>query len=259
MPALINVLDVHKAYGDEKVLRGIDLSVDGHEVVCLIGPSGCGKSTLLRCINALEDIEQGEVWYAGKRVSGLGSDVDWLRRHVGMVFQSFNLFPHMTIIDNVVLAPRKVLGMSRSAAEERGLALLERFGLADKAKEYPDRMSGGQQQRAAIVRALAMEPQALLLDEITSALDPALVGEVLEIVRELAAGGMTIIMATHEMGFAKDVAHRIAFLFEGKVVEIGPPSQIFDHPQDPRLQTFLRHIMDAAAARAEGVLFEATQ
>jgi polar amino acid transport system ATP-binding protein len=243
--SFIQLDGVRKRFGANEVLRGIDLGVEQHQVVCLIGPSGCGKSTLLRCINGLEAIDGGEIRIDGERVSGRGVDLNWLRQDVGIVFQSFNLFPHMTVLDNVTLAPRKVLKSPKGYAEERALALLGRIGLADKAKEYPDRLSGGQQQRVAIVRALAMGPRVLLLDEITSALDPELVSEVLDIVRGLAAEGMTMLLATHEMGFAREVASKVVFLYAGVVCEEGPPEQIFGDPVEERTRTFLRRIIEA--------------
>ncbi|MEO8266847.1 MAG: amino acid ABC transporter ATP-binding protein [Ilumatobacteraceae bacterium] len=243
--AFLELRDVHKTFGTNPVLRGINLDVELHQVVCLIGASGSGKSTMLRCINQLETVDSGEIRLGGDRVSGRGIDVDALRREVGIVFQSFNLFPHMTVMANVSLAPVKVLGLSKELAEERGIALLKRIGLDDKAKEYPDRLSGGQQQRVAIVRALAMEPHLLLLDEITSALDPELVGEVLNIVRDLAADGMTMMLATHEMGFAKEVASKICFLHEGVIHEEGHPEQIFENPQQDRTKAFVQRIIDA--------------
>ncbi len=236
---------VHKRFGTNYVLRGIDLAVDEHQVVCLIGASGSGKSTLLRCINALEYIDEGAIWIDGELASGPGVDVDALRREVGIVFQSFNLFPHMTVLANVTLAPRKVLGFSRERAAERALTLLSRIGLEDKAREYPDRLSGGQQQRVAIVRALAMQPRLMLLDEITSALDPELVSEVLNIVRELASEGMTMLLATHEMGFAREVSSKVCFLDAGVVCEEGPPEQIFGDPQNDRTRAFLKRIIEA--------------
>jgi polar amino acid transport system ATP-binding protein len=245
MAPFVEIDGVHKRFGANHVLRGLDLDVAEHEVVCLIGPSGCGKSTLLRCVNGLEPIEAGEIRVESERVSGRGVDVNWLRCNVGIVFQSFNLFPHMTVLRNITLAPRKVLGQSRAEAEDRAMTLLTRIGLADKAQEYPDRLSGGQQQRAAIARALAMGPQVLLLDEITSALDPELVAEVLAIVRELAAEGMTMLLATHEMGFAREVANRVCLMHEGKVAEQGPPEQVFADPQNPRTQAFLHSIIAA--------------
>jgi polar amino acid transport system ATP-binding protein len=241
----LEVDGVHKRFGFNEVLKGVDLEVDTHEVVCLIGASGSGKSTLLRCINALEEIQAGEIRLGGERVSGRGIDVNALRKDVGIVFQSYNLFPHMTVLRNVTLAPTKVLGRPTTMAEERAMMLLRRIGLEDKADEYPDRLSGGQQQRVAIVRALAMEPQLLLLDEITSALDPELVSEVLNIVRQLADEGMTMVIATHEMGFAREVATKVCFLHEGVAHEEGPPEQVFGNPQRERTQAFLRSITEA--------------
>jgi polar amino acid transport system ATP-binding protein len=242
---LLELRGVHKRYGDNPVLRGIDLAVDEHQVVCLIGPSGCGKSTLLRCVNALVPVDDGEIRLDGERVSGRGVDVDGLRRHVGMVFQSFNLFPHRSVLDNVTLAPRQVLRLSREEAEERARALLARIGLAEKAGEYPDRLSGGQQQRVAIARALAMQPRVMLLDEITSALDPELVAEVLGLVRELASEGMTLLLATHEMGFARELAGKVCVLMDGRVEEEGPPARIFEDPRSERTRRFLRRIVEA--------------
>ncbi len=236
---------VTKRFGAAEVLRGLDLAVDEHQVVCLIGPSGCGKSTLLRCINGLEPIQGGEIVLAGDRVSGPGVDVDRLRRNVGIVFQSFNLFPHMSVLENITLAPRKVLRQSSADAEERAMTLLKRIGLEAKARDYPDRLSGGQQQRVAIVRALAMDPKVMLLDEITSALDPELVSEVLNIVRDLAAQGMTMLLATHEMGFAREVASKVCFLYEGRVHEQGPPQQMFGDPTQERTRAFLKRIIEA--------------
>src|SRR5688572_10946157 len=243
--AFLEMREVEKKFGPIRVLRGLDLKVNEHQVVCLIGPSGCGKSTLLRCINGLEKIQGGEIRLAGDRVSGPGVDVDRLRQQVGIVFQSFNLFPHMSVIENVTLAPIKVLKSDRVEAEEKALALLKRIGLEDKAREYPDRLSGGQQQRLAIVRALAMEPKLLLLDEITSALDPELVAEVLNIVRDLAKQGMTMLLATHEMGFAREVASKICFLYDGVVHEEGPPDQLFGAPRQERTRAFLKRIIEA--------------
>ena len=243
--ALIEIDKAYKRYGALEVLSGISLDIEEHQVVCLIGPSGCGKSTLLRCINRLETIDEGEIRLHGDRVTGPGVDLDLLRREIGIVFQGYNLFPHMTVMENVTLAPTKVLGMPLKEAEEKGLALLARIGLDHKAKEYPDRLSGGQQQRVAIVRALLMDPTLLLLDEITSALDPELVSEVLDIVRDLAKKGMTMVLATHEMGFAREVADKVCFLQSGKVYEEGPPSQIFGNPQGERTQTFLKRSIEA--------------
>jgi polar amino acid transport system ATP-binding protein len=243
--AFLELNAVEKSYGDTAVLRGLDLHVEQHEVVCLIGASGCGKSTLLRCVNALEEIQGGEIRLRGDVVSGEGVDVNALRRSVGIVFQSFNLFPHMTVLENVELAPLKVLGATRDEAREAAMSLLARVGLEDKASAYPDQLSGGQQQRVAIVRALAMNPEVLLLDEVTSALDPELVAEVLNIIRGLAEGGLTILMATHEMSFARDVAHRVAFVHQGVVLEEGPPSRIFEKPTEARTQAFLDKIISA--------------
>ena len=243
--ALIAIRNISKRFGEHLVLDGLSLEVEEHQVVCLIGPSGCGKSTLLRCINGLEEVAQGEILLHGDRVTGPGVDVNALRRDVGIVFQSFNLFPHMTVVENIVLAPLRVLRQSRSEAEARAMDLLTRVGLAHKAKEYPDRLSGGQQQRVAIVRALAMGPMVMLLDEITSALDPELVSEVLNIVRDLAAEGMTMILATHEMGFAREVATKICFLCDGAVHEEGPPSEIFGAPKKERTRAFLKRIIEA--------------
>lgn len=245
MSNFIEMIEVQKHFGSNHVLRGVNLNVDQHQVVCLIGPSGCGKSTLLRCINALESINDGEIRIDGDRVSGRGVDVDALRADVGIVFQSFNLFPHKSVIENVTLAPIKVLGMDKAAAEDRAMVLLKRIGLDHKATEYPDRLSGGQQQRVAIARALAMQPRVMLLDEITSALDPELVSEVLNIVRDLAAEGMTMLLATHEMGFAKEVASKVCFLYEGVVHEEGPPEQIFGDPRQERTRAFLKSIIEA--------------
>jgi polar amino acid transport system ATP-binding protein len=242
---LIEIVDIHKRYGEHTVLDGLHLDVDEHEVVCLIGPSGCGKSTLLRCINGLEQIDEGEILIHGDRMTGPGVNIDALRRDIGIVFQSFNLFPHMTVLRNVTLAPIHVLGMDRDEAEAKALALLKRIGLEHKANAFPDRLSGGQQQRVAIVRALAMGPMLMLLDEITSALDPELVSEVLRMVRDLAAEGMTMLLATHEMAFAREVASKVCFLYEGRVHEEGPPQQIFDEPQNDRTRAFLQRIVEA--------------
>jgi polar amino acid transport system ATP-binding protein len=241
----VRITGLHKAFGTLEVLRGIDLAVDEHEVVALIGASGSGKSTLLRCINLLEPIDAGRIEVAGQEITAPDVDVNRLRRRIGIVFQAFNLFPHMRVLDNVTLAPRRVLGLSRAEAEARALDVLERFGLADKRYEFPDRLSGGQQQRVAIVRALAMQPDLMLLDEVTSALDPELIAEVLNVVRELAAGGMTMIIATHEMGFARDIANRVGFLDAGRILEMGPPDQIFRAPTELRTAQFLDRIIQA--------------
>ncbi len=243
--SFLEIKDVQKSYGKNPVLRGINLTVEEHQVVCLIGPSGCGKSTLLRTINGLEAIQHGEILLHGDRITGPGVDLNALRRDVGIVFQSFNLFPHMTVLQNVCLAPLQVLKVSRQEAEATATELLEKVGLAAKAHEFPDRLSGGQQQRVAIVRALAMDPHLLLLDEITSALDPELVSEVLGIVRDLAKSGMTMLLATHEMGFAKEVASKVCFLYEGVVHEEGPPDQIFNNPKEERTKQFLSSIVAA--------------
>jgi polar amino acid transport system ATP-binding protein len=241
----LRIEGLHKSFGQLEVLRGIDLVVGEHEVVCLIGSSGSGKSTLLRCVNLLEPIDAGRIVVEGEEITAPGVNVDRIRRRIGIVFQAFNLFPHMSVLGNVTLAPRKVLGRPKDKAEEAATELLERFGLADKRDEYPDRLSGGQQQRVAIVRALAMRPDLLLLDEVTSALDPELVAEVLDVIRELAAGGMTMVIATHEMGFARDIAARVGFLDQGRLLEIAPPAQIFSAPREPRTRQFLQRVIDA--------------
>jgi polar amino acid transport system ATP-binding protein len=228
-----------KSFGEVPVLRGVDLAVDAHQAVCLIGASGSGKSTLLRCLNLLERVDDGTVWFAGRDVTDPRVDADAVRRQIGMVFQAYNLFPHRSVLDNVMLAPRLLSVASRRAAREEALSLLGRFGLADKAQAYPDSLSGGQQQRVAIVRALAMHPQVLLLDEVTSALDPLLVGEVLAVIAELTDTGMTVVMATHEMSFARDVADTVVFLDGGVVVEEGPAAQVLDAPTHPRTAQFL--------------------
>ncbi len=241
----IRLTGVRKSFGANEVLQGISLSLATHEVICLIGASGSGKSTLLRCINLLEPIDSGQISLWGQDITAGGIDPNLVRRHVGIVFQAFNLFPHMTVLRNVTLAPTKALGVSRAAAEEEARALLSRFGLLGKEADYPDRLSGGQQQRVAIVRALAMKPQVMLLDEVTSALDPELVAEVLDVIRELAAGGMTMLIATHEMGFARDIARRVCFLAEGRIIEDAPPGELFTQPKDERTRRFLRRIVDA--------------
>ena len=236
---------IHKSFGKLEVLKGIDLSVADHEVICLIGASGSGKSTMLRCINLLEPVDAGRITVRGEEITARGVDVNRIRRHIGIVFQAFNLFPHMTVLRNITLAPMQALGMSRMEAQARAFELLERFGLADKKDEYPDRLSGGQQQRVAIVRALAMRPDIMLLDEVTSALDPELVAEVLNVIRELAAGGMTMVIATHEMGFARDIAARVCFLDAGRILEDGPPERIVSAPREERTRRFLQSIIDA--------------
>ena len=245
MPSAVVLEGVVKSFGKLEVLSGIDLDVAEHEVVCLIGASGSGKSTLLRCVNLLEPVDAGRILIHGDDITAPGVDQNRLRRRIGIVFQAFNLFPHMNVLENVTLAPRKALRMGKKDANERGIELLERFGLADKRDEFPDRLSGGQQQRAAIVRALAMEPDIMLLDEVTSALDPELVGEVLGVIRDLANGGMTMLVATHEMGFARETADRVCFLDRGRILEQGPPERIFTEPTEPRTQEFLRRIIEA--------------
>ena len=243
--ASLELQGVRKSFRKLEVLRGVDLSLAEHEVVCLIGSSGSGKSTLLRCVNLLEPIDAGRIWIRGEEVTARGVDLNRVRRGIGIVFQAFNLFPHMSVLENVTLGPRKALGLSKADARARGDELLARFGLADKRDDYPDRLSGGQQQRVAIVRALAMQPRLLLLDEVTSALDPELVAEVLEVIRELAGEGMTMLIATHEMGFARDVAHRVCFLDEGVILEQGTPQEIFGAPKEPRTRQFLERIVEA--------------
>jgi polar amino acid transport system ATP-binding protein len=243
-PALV-LEGVRKSFGENEVLKGIDLTVAPHEVVCLIGASGSGKSTLLRCVNLVEPIDSGRIVVEGEEITAKGVDVNRIRRSIGIVYQSFNLFPHMTVTRNITLAPREALRMDRRGAEERALQLLDRFGLLDKKDEYPDRLSGGQQQRVAIVRALAMRPRLMLLDEVTSALDPELVAEVLGVVKELAEEGMTMLIATHEMGFARDIADRVCFLEGGRILEQGPPGRIFTAPENPRTRRFLQSIIAA--------------
>jgi polar amino acid transport system ATP-binding protein len=241
----IQVEGLRKSFGDVPVLNGIDLTVASHEVVCLIGASGSGKSTLLRCLNLLEPISAGRISLWGQDITAAGVDENLVRRSIGIVFQSYNLFPHMTVLRNITLAPVRATGVPRAQAQDEARALLDRFGLASRENEYPDRLSGGQQQRVAIVRALAMKPQIMLLDEVTSALDPELVAEVLDVIRELAAGGMTMLIATHEMGFARDIAHRVCFLEEGLILEDAPPAELFTAPRDERTQRFLRRIIAA--------------
>jgi polar amino acid transport system ATP-binding protein len=241
----LRVVDLHKSFDKLEVLRGINLDLNEHEVVGLIGASGSGKSTLLRCINLLEPVDAGRVFIEGEEITARGVDVNRIRQRVGIVFQAFNLFPHMTVLRNVTLGPIEALGVRRTEAVASATELLERFGLADKRDDYPDRLSGGQQQRVAIVRALAMRPDVMLLDEVTSALDPELVAEVLNVIRELAAGGMTMVIATHEMGFARDIANRIGFLDAGVILEEGPPEEIFSSPREERTRRFLQSIIDA--------------
>jgi len=242
--AMLRLDGVRKHFGSHHVLTGIDLEVDEQQVVCLIGASGSGKSTLLRCINLLETVDDGTIWLDGRDISDPRVNADEVRREVGIVFQAYNLFPHMSVLANVTLGPRRSMKVARAEAEARGIGLLERFGLGDKADAYPDSLSGGQQQRVAVIRAMAMTPRLLLLDEITSALDPLLVGEVLEVIAELKHDGMTIMMATHEMDFARQVADRIVYLDEGAVVEDGTPEDMFTAPSDPRTARFLARYMN---------------
>lgn len=243
MSALLEVSGLRKSYGGKVVLDDVSLTVEPHDVICLIGSSGSGKSTLLRCLNLLEDIDDGVIRFEGEEISDPRIDAREVRKRIGMVFQAYNLFPHLTVLDNCTLAPRQVHGVRRAEAEDRARALLERFGLADQAAKHPDKLSGGQQQRAALVRALCTHPTLLLLDEITAALDPELVGEVLEIVRSEALAGMTMVLATHEMDFARDVATTVCFLDQGRILEQGPPSQIFTHPREERTRQFLRRVL----------------
>jgi polar amino acid transport system ATP-binding protein len=243
---LLQVDGLYKAYDQHLVLRNINLAVEPHEVISLIGASGCGKSTLLRCVNLLEEINAGSIRLNGEPISASLPNANRARQRIGLVFQSYNLFPHMSVLDNITLAPRQVLSAKRAEAEEAARALLERFGLADKAGEYPDRLSGGQQQRVAIVRALALKPDLLLLDEVTSALDPEMVGEVLDIVRELKGIGMTMLLATHQMAFARQISDRVAFLDAGSIVEIGPPDRLLRNPEQARTRQFLQRVLTAA-------------
>ncbi len=245
MTEALRVENLHKSFGALEVLRGIDLSIAEHEVVCLIGASGSGKSTLLRCIDLLEPVDAGRIVVGGREATATGTDANAVRRSIGIVFQAFNLFPHMTVLRNITLGPTEALRLSRTDAEARADELLRRFGLADKRDDYPDRLSGGQQQRVAIVRALAMQPTVMLLDEVTSALDPELVAEVLNVIRELATSGMTMVIATHEMGFARDIANRVCFLDQGRILEEGPPERIFTSPEQPRTAEFLQSIIAA--------------
>jgi polar amino acid transport system ATP-binding protein len=244
VPALL-LENVHKSFGENEVLKGIDLTVEPHEVVCLIGASGSGKSTLLRCVNLVEPIDAGRVVVEGEEITAEGVNANRIRRRIGIVYQSYNLFPHMTVLRNITLAPREALKQDRAQAEENARKLLDRFGLLDRENEYPDRLSGGQQQRVAIVRALAMHPHLMLLDEVTSALDPELVAEVLAVIKELAREGMTMLIATHEMGFARDIADRVCFLEAGHILEQGPPDRIFTSPEHPRTRQFLGRIIEA--------------
>jgi polar amino acid transport system ATP-binding protein len=245
MTAAISIEGVHKSFGKVMVLRGVDVEVPESKAVCLIGASGSGKSTLLRCVNLLEPVDSGRILVHGDDITSQDVDANRVRRRIGIVFQAFNLFPHMNVLENVTLGPRKALKTPKSGADDRATELLTRFGLADKRHEYPDRLSGGQQQRVAIVRALAMEPDIMLFDEVTSALDPELVGEVLGVIRDLAGTGMTMLIATHEMGFAREIADHVCFLDQGRILEQGPPERIFTAPEEPRTQEFLRRIIEA--------------
>lgn len=240
--AVLSLRRVSKRFGDREVLRNVSLDLHENEVVCLVGASGSGKSTLLRCANLLEDIDDGEIAFIGQSLHVDGIDPDIVRRHIGIVFQSFNLFPHLSVADNVALAPRRALGQTRQMALDTALALLDRIGLKDRANDYPEQLSGGQQQRVAIIRALAMNPRVLLLDEVTSALDPTLVGEVLDLLSELAGNGTTMLIATHEMSFARQVAHRVALLSEGELIEIAPTKEFFDRPQSVVTREFLSRV-----------------
>jgi polar amino acid transport system ATP-binding protein len=237
---------LRKSYGDKVVLRDIDLVVDPHDVVCLIGSSGSGKSTLLRCLDLLEDIDDGTIHFEGRDISDPRVDARAVRRRMGVVFQSYNLFPHLSVLDNLTLAPRKVHGVDRATAEARAQGLLASFGLAEKAHEHPDRLSGGQQQRVAMARAMATDPALLLLDEVTAALDPELTGEVLEIMRRLALDGTTMVLATHEMAFARDVATKVCFLHDGAILEQGQPAEILENPREERTRQFLRRVLPNA-------------
>ncbi|MDQ4058437.1 MAG: amino acid ABC transporter ATP-binding protein [Actinomycetota bacterium] len=242
---MLRLEGVNKSFGDNHVLVDIDLAVARHEVICMIGASGSGKSTLLKCVNLVEPIDSGRIIVEGQEITAPEVEVNRIRQRIGIVFQAFNLFPHMTVLRNITLGPREALKLNHDDARQRAGELLERFGLADKRDEYPDRLSGGQQQRVAIVRALAMRPEIMLLDEVTSALDPELVAEVLNVVRELASEGMTMVIATHEMGFARDIANRVCFLDEGRIAEEGTPGQIFSEPQNERTRRFLQRIIEA--------------
>jgi len=245
MTKKVELRNVVKSFDDKVVLRDVDLAVDLHEVVCLIGSSGSGKSTLLKCVNLLVDIDGGEIRLDGRVITDGSVNANDVRQKMGIVFQAFNLFPHMNVLDNITLAPTRVHGVDKAMATERAAELLEQFGLIDKIEEYPDRLSGGQQQRVAVVRALATRPELMLFDEVTSALDPELVAEVLGVIKGLKEGGMTMIIATHEMGFARDVADQVCFLDDGVILEKGAPQQIFKEPQQPRTRQFLQRIMDA--------------
>jgi polar amino acid transport system ATP-binding protein len=250
-PPLLRIEHVYKAYTDNLVLQNVDLAVHAHEVICLIGRSGCGKSTLLRCVNLLEEIQSGRILLEDREITGPNVDRDRIRQEIGMVFQSFNLFPHKTVMENITMAPIHVQKVPRRQAREEAEELLNRIGLPDRANEYPDRLSGGQQQRVAIARALALKPKLILLDEVTSSLDPETIGGVMELIRELRGSGMTMMMATHQMGFAREIADRVAFLDAGRIVELGSPSQVFDHPKEERTREFVSHTLSTAASELE--------
>ena len=243
--AKLKLRNVRKAFENKIVLQDVDLAVAHHDVVCLIGASGSGKSTLLKCVNLLYPVDAGHILLDGDDITAPGVNPNQVRQRMGIVFQAFNLFPHMSVLDNITLSPRKVHGTNRATAEARARELLAKFGLGDKVDEYPDRLSGGQQQRVAIIRSLAIDPELILLDEVTSALDPELIAEVLNVIRDLKADGMTMVIATHEMGFARDVADRVCFLDAGVILEHGTPDQIFRHPQERRTQQFLQRIIEA--------------
>ena len=240
---MIEVKNLCKSFGDLQVLKGISETINDREVVCVIGPSGSGKSTFLRCLNLLEEPSGGEVFLDGKKINDSDVDIDEIREKLGMVFQGFNLFPHMTVLDNLTLAPIKVKGMEKAAAEEKARKLLETVGLADKAEKYPASLSGGQKQRVAIARALAMDPEIMLFDEPTSALDPEMVGEVLNVMKNLAENGMTMVIVSHEMGFAREVADRVLFIDEGNILEQGTPAELFGNPQHDRTKNFLSKVL----------------
>jgi ABC-type polar amino acid transport system ATPase subunit len=248
---LVRLDGVHKWFGESEVLKGIDLSVAAGEVLVIIGPSGGGKSTLLRCVNLLEPVQEGRIYFEGREITAKGVDVSRIRARIGMVFQQFNLFPHLRVIDNLTLAARRIRGMPRAQAEERALELLSRVGLQEKARQYPHQLSGGQQQRVAIARALMMEPHVMLFDEITSALDPELVGEVLIVMRDLARAGMTMLVVTHEMQFARQVGDRVVFLDDGRIVEQGSPHEVLDRPREERTRRFLRRTLQLADSLEE--------
>jgi ABC-type polar amino acid transport system ATPase subunit len=249
--AVVRLEDVHKSFGDNHVLRGIDLEVRQGEVLTVIGPSGSGKSTLLRCVNLLEPLQSGRIWFEGQEITRSGTDLSDVRQRIGMVFQQFNLFPHLRVLDNLTLAARRIRRQPRAAAEARARELLAQVGLSEKAEQHPHQLSGGQQQRVAIARALMMEPSVMLFDEVTSALDPELVGEVLLVMRDLARDGMTMMVVTHEMQFAREVGDRVIFMDEGRIVEQGIPADVLDRPREERTQRFLRRSLQLAHSLEE--------